>query len=322
VEAGGQQVRLSASIGICASDGDTTMSDLLRNADLAMYQAKARGKDQWAMYELAMSVDALKRLELEADLLRALERDELRLVYQPVIDLESETVVGFEALIRWHHPTLGIVPPDDFIPLAEENGMIVPIGKWVLETACATGARWWVKNPSLHMAVNISGRQLGVKSIVDDVACALERSGLPASSLILEITETSLVQEPTLAAARLRELRALGVRLAIDDFGTGYSSLSYIRQFPIDILKIDRSFIETIDDAGRVPPLVGALLALGRTLDVEIVAEGIEHTAQHQLLQQQHCAFGQGFLFARPLSETDAGELIDHPDLLETTKPG
>jgi diguanylate cyclase (GGDEF)-like protein/PAS domain S-box-containing protein len=312
VEAGGHRVRLSASVGICVADGQTSVTDLLRNADLAMYRAKARGKDQWILYEPEMSIDALKRLEMEADLIRAVERDQLVLEYQPVLDLGNETVVGFEALLRWHHPTLGVIPPDEFIPIAEENGMILPIGSWVLDTACAAAARWTrEKQASLHIAVNVSGRQLGSEHLVGDVVDALERSGLPPSSLILEITETSLVREPTVAAARLRQLREVGVRLAIDDFGTGYSSLSYLRQFPVDILKIDRSFIETIGESERIPPLVQALLELGRTLDVEIVAEGIERQDQHDLLAGQACEFGQGFLFAKPLSEAAADAFID-----------
>jgi diguanylate cyclase (GGDEF)-like protein len=320
VEAGGHQVLLSASVGICVAEGGTSVTDLLRNADLAMYRAKARGKDQCILYEPEMSVDALKRLQLEADLIRAVERDELTLVYQPVVDLASETVVGFEALIRWHHPTLGLISPDQFIPVAEENGMILPIGRWVIDTACATAARWVrEKEPGLHIAVNVSGRQLSSGQIVGDVARAIETTGLPPSALILEITETSLVREPEIAAARLAELRELGVRLAIDDFGTGYSSLSYLRQFPVDILKIDRSFIDTINETEHIPPLVQALLSLGRTLDVAIVAEGIEHRAQHELLQGQRCAFGQGFLFAQPLGAEEAELLIGRPDMAGTS---
>ena len=311
---------LSASVGICVAEGGTSVTDLLRNADLAMYRAKARGKDQWILYEPEMSVDALKRLQLEADLIRAVERDELTLVYQPVVDLAAETVVGFEALIRWHHPTLGLISPDQFIPVAEDNGMILPIGRWVIETACATAARWVrEKEPGLHIAVNVSGRQLSSGQIVGDVARAIETTGLPPSALILEITETSLVREPEIAAARLAELRELGVRLAIDDFGTGYSSLSYLRQFPVDILKIDRSFIDTINETEHIPPLVRALLSLGRTLDVEIVAEGIEHRAQHELLQGQRCAFGQGFLFAQPLGVEEAELLIGRADMAGTS---
>ena len=320
IEAGGHQLRVTASIGMCVGDGDTTVSDLLRNSDLAMYQAKSHGKDQWVRYEPDMSVDALKRLELETDMATALEAQQFALVYQPVVDLATETVVGFEALIRWHHPTLGLINPDDFIPIAEDNGMILPIGEWVLDQACTTAAGWERDRPGLHMAVNISGRQLGSETIIGDVSRALERSGLPAACLILEITETSLVREPEVAAARLRQLRSLGIRLAIDDFGTGYSSINYLRQFPVDIIKIDRSFIDTINDADQVPPLVRALLALGHTLEVGIVAEGVEHEAQHHLLQTQHCEFGQGFFFARPMSESDAQSLIHRmkPDEITT----
>jgi diguanylate cyclase (GGDEF)-like protein/PAS domain S-box-containing protein len=311
VEAAGHQIRLSASLGICRADGDMSVSDVVRNADLAMYQAKAAGKDRWVRWEPAMSEHAVQRLELEVDLLEAIDAGQMRVVYQPVVDLGSESIAGFEALLRWDHPTLGEIPPDRFIPIAEESGMILPLGRWVLQQACAAAARWRRdRDTDLHIAVNVSGRQLGSSAVVTDVAETLAASGLPASALVLEITESSLVEDPARAATRLWELRDLGVRLAIDDFGTGYSSLSYLRQFPVDILKIDRSFIDSIEDPGRLPPLVRALLALGRTLDVEIVAEGIERSVQRDLLQRQHCDFGQGFLFARPLSEQEADELV------------
>jgi EAL domain-containing protein (putative c-di-GMP-specific phosphodiesterase class I) len=219
--------------------------------------------------------------------------------------------VGFEALLRWQHPELGLILPDQFIRIAEENGMIIPIGRWVLRDACNTAASWARRHHGdFTMAVNLSARQLASAELLDDVRQALQDSGLAASRLVLEMTETSLVQDAPLAAARLHQLRALGVRLAIDDFGTGYSSLSYLRQFPVDILKIDRSFINTITDREKIPAIVRGLLDLGRTLQLETVAEGIESDAQLGQLRDQNCELGQGYLFARPLPADEAEQLL------------
>jgi EAL domain-containing protein (putative c-di-GMP-specific phosphodiesterase class I) len=222
-------------------------------------------------------------------------------------------VVGFEALLRWHHPALGLVGPDRFIPLAEGNGQIVPIGRWVLLDACRTAARWqeaYPAEPPLSMAVNVSARQLAADDLVHHVAEALADSGLPPSSLVLELTETSLIHDPLAVTGRLRDLRALGVRLAVDDFGTGYSSLSHLRQFPIDILKIDRSFVDAITDGDELPAILRGLLDLSRTLDLETVAEGIESDAQRERLRDENCELGQGFLFAHPLPADEAEELL------------
>ncbi|MGZ4761176.1 MAG: putative bifunctional diguanylate cyclase/phosphodiesterase, partial [Ilumatobacteraceae bacterium] len=253
-----------------------------------------------------------QQLELENDLRMALEKHQFRLMYQPVIELQTNMVVGFEALIRWDHPTIGVIDPDAFIHIAEGNGTIVAIGKWVLEEACRTAAKWQSTYPhsQLTMAVNLSARQIATPDLVDHVAKALEESGLPPSSLVLEMTESVLVQDAAVAAERLGELRGLGVRLAIDDFGTGYSSLSYLRQFPIDILKIDKSFTETITDKSLTPAIVRGLLDLAKTLRIATVAEGIEFDVQRDSLRDQHCDYGQGFLFARPLNIDDASALI------------
>jgi diguanylate cyclase (GGDEF)-like protein/PAS domain S-box-containing protein len=312
VDVGARTVRVTASIGIAVGDADRSRSALLRNADIAMYRAKATGKDRAVRYEPAMRVEAVERVRLETDLYTALERNEFHLVYQPVVELESERVVGFEALLRWQHPTLGVICPDRFIPIAEETGLIVPIGAWVLAEACRTGARWQRRDSGrpLHMSVNVSGRQLASAELVGDVARALRQADFDPALLVLEMTETSLVQDPAAAAGRLHRLRALGVRLAVDDFGTGYSSLSYLRQFPVDILKIDRSFIDTIDEPGKVPPIVRGLLELSRTLGLETVAEGIELELQRDQLRDAHCELGQGFLFARPLSAAEAEALL------------
>ena len=305
-------VVLSASIGITYGDLDATASSMLRDADIAMYQSKSNGKSRWTVYDAAMRLAVLERLELETDLVSALQEHQFHLVYQPIIELLTEEIVGFEALLRWHHPTKGLVGPDAFIPIAEENGTIVPIGKWVLEEACRKAAEFRTRHPGrrLSMAVNLSTRQIATIDIVEHVALALQQSGFPAESLVLEMTESALVEDATTAATRLHQLRALGVRLAIDDFGTGYSSLSYLRQFPIDILKIDRSFVSSITDGESLPAIVRGLLDLGKTLQLETVAEGIELGVQRDSLRDQNCEFGQGFLFARPLSVAECETLL------------
>ena len=308
----GHRVALSASLGIAVGDDGSTSASLLRDADVAMYQAKTGGKGRWVLFDPGMRIAAVRRLELEDDLQYALDRGEFVLHYQPVVELETERIVGFEALLRWQHPVLGLVEPDRFIPLAEDNGLIVPIGRWVIQEAARTAARWrgFDRTYPITMAVNISARQLASASLVTDVADALSSAGLEPSALVLEMTETVLVHDPTTAAERLHQLRRLGVRLAIDDFGTGYSSLSYLRQFPVDILKIDRSFINTITERSKVPAIVRGLLDLGRTLQLETVAEGVELPFQQRQLRDQQCDLAQGFLFARPLPAAEAELLL------------
>ena len=309
---GDRDVTLSASLGIAHSDSLATASSLLRDADVAMYQAKTTGKSRWVLYESAMRASAVERLQLENDMARMVEDNQLSLVYQPVVELETNRIVGFEALVRWEHPTLGTIMPDHFIPAAEDNGMIIAIGEWVLQTACRTVAGWRDRHPGpLTMAVNLSARQLAARELLDHVQDALRAAHLDPAALVLEMTETALVQDPAQAAAALHQLRTLGVRLAIDDFGTGYSSLSYLRQFPVDILKIDRSFINMIVDRDMVPAIVRGLLDLGRTLQLETVAEGIESSAQLAQLRDERCEFGQGFLFARPLRAEEAERLLE-----------
>jgi diguanylate cyclase (GGDEF)-like protein/PAS domain S-box-containing protein len=312
VTLGGQALVANASVGIAVSDPAATSASLLRDADVAMYKAKAAGKGRRVLYQPDMRLAAVQRLELEGDLSSALRRGELRLVYQPVVALADERVTGFEALLRWEHPRLGDVPPDRFVPVAEETGAIVPIGRWILAEACHTAARWQAEYPGdepLTMSVNVSGRQLVEPLLVDDVTAALRASGLDPRSLVLEVTETALVTDVVGAAARLQALRGLGVSIAIDDFGTGYSSLNYLRQFPVDILKIDRSFISGITDRDEIPAIVRGLLDLGRTLDLAMVAEGVELDVQRDLLRAEDCRLAQGFLFARPLERHDA-ELV------------
>ncbi|MBL8776393.1 MAG: EAL domain-containing protein [Acidimicrobiales bacterium] len=312
IQVQGTPLAVGASIGIAVghAGGDV----LLRNADVAMYQAKATGKRRWVLFDDDMRAAAVERLRLDADLHRALDRGEMALHYQPIVELESGELTGFEALLRWHHPELGLIAPDRFIPVAEENGTIVPIGAWVLATACRTAAAWRAARPdgrTLTISVNVSSRQLAGDGFVTVVEDALADTGLDPSTLVLELTESYLMLDPERAAARLRSLSALGVRLAVDDFGTGYSSLSYLREFPVDILKIDRSFVATISEDEEVPSLIRAVLDLCRTMGLDAVAEGIEEPHQLDQLLVERCPLGQGFLFDRPLTEEAARALVE-----------
>jgi diguanylate cyclase (GGDEF)-like protein/PAS domain S-box-containing protein len=307
-----QEIRVSASIGIATTAQTDSVAEVLRDADVAMYRAKAQGKGRWVVHDSDMRVAATERQRLEVDLPKATAAGQMRLEYQPVVELDGERLIGFEALLRWDHPALGLIVPDRFIPIAEETGAICEIGAWVLRTACATAAAWGDRSPDLEltMAVNVSGRQLASDQIITDVTDALEAAGLEPSALVLEMTETALIEDPAATSALLHHLHDIGVRLAIDDFGTGYSSLSYLRQFPVDILKIDRSFVATITDQASIPAIVRGLIDLGHTLDLEIVAEGVEERIQQDQLRGEDCALGQGFLFARPLSRGAAESLV------------
>jgi diguanylate cyclase (GGDEF)-like protein/PAS domain S-box-containing protein len=331
----GGDVSVSASVGVAYGAG--TAEHLLRDADVAMYDAKAAGRGRYEVFDPTAHRADFNRLRLESDLVHAIERDQLRVLYQPVVELRAEAVVGFEALLRWEHPELGTISPLDFIPIAEETGVIVPIGHWVLDQACAQARRWQQTQPRpipLTMAVNVSARQLQESSFVDEVQNAVDAHFLPPSSLTLEITESVLLDESAIIRDRLVELKRTGVRLAIDDFGTGYSSLSYLRQFPVDILKIDRTFTSLIEGPGPIPPLLEGLVFLGRQLGLELVAEGIELPEQSAQLHRLGCFLGQGFLWAAPLDVAEAEELLGHrrssstpthpdpdPRVLEMTTP-
>jgi diguanylate cyclase (GGDEF)-like protein len=305
----GRRVSISAGLGLAGAETEATPSMVLRDADIALHRAKAAGRGRLVVFHTEMRTAALERVRLEADLAQALERGELHLAFQPVLALDSERLVGFEALLRWTHTTLGAIPPDMFIPIAESTGLIHEFGQWVLEQACHTTAAWQRSYPDvqpLSIAVNISGRQLEAEDFSRFVAEVLDSSGLPPHSLVLELTETTLVDDPTRAAADLGRLRELGIRLAIDDFGTGYASLAYLSQFPVDIVKIDRSFIATITEADHRPAIVRGMLELARTLGLETIAEGVDSAIQRDRLRAERCDMVQGYLFARPLDYPEA----------------
>jgi EAL domain-containing protein (putative c-di-GMP-specific phosphodiesterase class I) len=268
-----------------------------------MYMAKRDGKGGYRVFEESMHHEALERLELRADLQRAIDADQFELVYQPVVRLADMSVSGVEALLRWRHPSKGVVTPAQFIPAAEEMGLIIPIGQWVLREAFTQAVvlqQQFPSTPPLTMAVNLSPRQLNQGDIVGDVRRAIRDTGVDPSTLVLEITESLMMADTDMAVQRLEEMKGLGVRLAMDDFGTGYSSLSYLSRFPVDILKMDRSFLEAESDADS--GLAAAVVALGETLSMQVVAEGIELPTQMASLRELGCELGQGFLFARPMS--------------------
>jgi diguanylate cyclase (GGDEF)-like protein len=303
----GRELAVAASIGIALSEAGTeTADDLLRNADLAMYRAKAAGGGA-RQYAPEMHAGMIDRLELESDLRQALARDQLYLVYQPIVDLQTGRLSGAEALLRWQHPTRGVVSPAEFIPVAESSGMIVPIGEWVLRQACRDARRWDEirGGEQLSVSVNLSGRQLQTSELPSVVPQALLEAGLAPGRLTLEMTESVLIDRNDETLALLHELRRIGVRLAIDDFGTGYSSLSYLHRFPVDVVKIDRSFIESLTGEADDTSLVGSIIRIGQGLRVSTVAEGIEDATQLAALQRLGCDNGQGYHFARPMSVSD-----------------
>jgi diguanylate cyclase (GGDEF)-like protein len=297
-------LKLTASIGIAAGDREAA-EELLRDADVAMYQAKWDGRHRYVLFEAGMQTAVQSRMELEMDLRGALENDEFYLVYQPTFSLHDMTPTGMEALIRWRNATRGTVQPNDFIPLLEETGLIVEIGKWVLQEACAQGVRWHEAGHPIGVAVNVSARQLDTDEFVLDVERTLRDSGLQAPMLTIEITESALMRDVQQTAARLAKVKELGVRVAIDDFGTGYSSMASLQQLSVDALKIDRSFITQMTHNKEGETIIRTLVQLGKALSIETLAEGIEQTHELSLLQGQRCDSGQGFLFARPLEQAD-----------------
>ncbi len=312
----GHELLVTTSIGIAFGGSDENLpGSLLRNADLAMYRAKEAGKNSQAMFESGMNVRALERLQLEEDLRRALEREEFRVYYQPEVSLEDGRIMGFEALVRWEHPERGLVSPQEFIPVAEETGLIVPLGQWVLEEACRQAREWQERytgfaDPSPAISVNLSARQFKQPGLADSIAEVLRKNGLEPRCLILEITESMMVTDVDSAIITLRELRELGVKIAIDDFGTGYSSLAYLKRFPVDYLKIDRSFV---DGLGRDPTdkgLVSAAITLAHYLGLEAVAEGVETAEQLEHLRELGCKLAQGYYFWKPSPGETASEIL------------
>ncbi|MGH2674776.1 MAG: putative bifunctional diguanylate cyclase/phosphodiesterase, partial [Actinomycetota bacterium] len=300
----GREVSIRASVGITLDTHGEEADTLLRNADVAMYTAKRRGKGRYQVFESSMHVEMVERLELTAHLARAVEQHEFTLEYQPIVDLETQSIEGIEALVRWRHPTRGLLSPSEFIPLAEDTGLIVPLGWAILREACTRAAGWQVEgHPPLAISVNLSPKQLTDPNLVGEVDRSLQASGLDPGCLILEITEDVLMHETEATLQTLRELKKLGVRLAIDDFGTGYSSLSYLERFPVDMLKIAKTFVDQLGNGTPRSPLVEAVIRLGEALGLRTVAEGIETAEQLDRLRGLHCKQGQGFLFARPLDE-------------------
>lgn len=309
----GREITASVSIGVvvpCGEGLEVGPEEVLRQADIALYRAKATGKARYALFTPSMHADALTRLDLEVALRRAVERGELCLHYQPEVDLASGAIVGMEALVRWQHPARGLLAPSEFVPLAEETGLIIPIGRWVLTEACRQARAWLARYPGgtpWVMSVNLSARQFLHPALVDEVAQILHDTRLEASRLRLEVTETVAMQDASAAAATLAQLKALGVGLALDDFGTGYSSLSYLRRFPLDVVKLDRSFIEDLRHDRATVAIVRAVVGAAHELGLEVVAEGIETREQLASAYLVHCDRGQGYYFARPLEAAAMG---------------
>src|SRR5207302_11100010 len=299
--------------GAVGPRGKSQPEEPLRDADPAMYHAKGLGRARHAVFDPAMHAHARARLQLDTDLRRAIERDELRLHYQPVVSLRSGQIVGCEALIVWEHPTRGTIPPGDFIPTAEETGLIVPIGRWALSQACQDAKSWndaLTRGPGVYVAVNLSAKQLVASELLEDVRGALAASGLEARRLKLEVTESVIMEQAGPAALLLTQLKSLSVGLLLDDFGTGYSSLSYLHNFRFDTLKIDRSFVSRLELSGKNAEIVRTIVSLARALQMEVVAEGVENISQLQQLQELQVQSAQGYWFSRPLESRAFGELL------------
>lgn len=311
-----QDIFISASIGIALSDGDYSEPDhMIRDADTAMYRAKANGRSRYAVFNQSMHDEAIRRLRLETDLRHAIERDEFRLHYQPLVRLGTGAIEGFEALIRWEHPERGMVSPADFIPIAEETGLIVPIGRWVLREACRQLADWRCRLPisdDLSISVNISRNHMAAPDLLDQIRNLLDEFQLEGRHINLEITESVIMENPESVLRILSEIRSLGMELHMDDFGTGYSSLSCLHHFPISKLKIDREFIKTMGEDEEHTAIVHAIIALAHHLRLQVTAEGIETRAQLEQILAMGCEYGQGFYFAKPLVPSDVESVLTH----------
>jgi predicted signal transduction protein with EAL and GGDEF domain len=323
----GQEFRITASVGITTypKDGNDEPS-LMKNADVAMYQAKAEGKNNFQFYSEELNANSFERLTLESSLRQALERQEFELHYQPKIDFPTGRISGVEALLRWRHQELGMLGPTRFISIAEETGLIVPIGRWVLKNACQQNIAWHREGlPELTMAVNLSARQFNDENLLQDVADILDETGMDAALLELEITESMLMHNVEKAIKTLNGLKQIGVRLAIDDFGTGYSSLSNLKKFPINTIKVDRSFIRDIPGNPEDMGITDAIIAMGRTLSLTVVAEGVETKEQAEFLRQRACDEFQGFYFSKAVQPAEFAKLLraqEISDAPETSQAG
>ena len=299
----GSDLRISASIGVAFATRDDGVEELLRNADVAMYSAKSQGKGRYAIFVAEMPDVANKRLQVEAELAEALTEDQFQLHYQPIIELRSGYLLGVEALVRWRHPARGLVSPGEFLGIAEGSGQMIELGRWVLRQACAEVKAWQSRLPEgrqVRLAVNVSVGQLRDSDLVGDVTRAIQDSGLDAGCLVIEVTESVLMHNTESMLAKLNQLNKLGVRIAIDDFGTGYSSLAYLHRFPIDIVKIDRSFIERLGGVEDGAELTRAIITLGDSLGLEVIAEGVEVESQQRELIELGCVAGQGYFYSKP----------------------
>jgi diguanylate cyclase (GGDEF)-like protein len=306
----GRRLVVTASVGVAMGDRSTA-EELLRDADIAMYRAKWEGKNGYVVFESGMQDAVQSRMELEMDLRDAFEKNEFFVVYQPTFNLSEMVPTGMEALIRWRHPSRGVVQPDDFVPLLEETGLIIDVGRWVMREACSQGAEWREAGRPIGVAVNVAARQLDRDEFVEEVSEALSESGLEPNALTIEITETTIMANAEDTAGRLAAIKELGVRVAIDDFGTGYSSLAYLQRFPVDALKIDRSFIAKMRHDSEGETLIRTLVQLGKSLSIETLAEGIEQAHELSLLREENCDTGQGFLFARPLDMDECESFLE-----------
>ncbi len=320
---GGRKIFTSVSIGIAMGNSSySEAEEILRDADIAMYQAKESGKD-YVIFDKIMHTRAVTRMQLETDLRTAIERRELCVYYQPIIDLEKMRLAGFEALMRWNHPTRGLVPPGEFIPVCEDTGLIVPFTLWILDESCRQLAEWNREYPEtpLMMSVNLSGKHFAQNDLVEQISDVLAETGINPVNLKLELTESAVMENADRIILMLRELKKLGVQLSIDDFGTGYSSLSYLHRFPIDTLKIDRSFVSEMETGSENGEIVRTIIALAKTLRMNVVAEGIESIHQIHQLQILNCEYGQGFLFSRPVPQREAEKLLSDQNRWQNIMP-
>jgi EAL domain-containing protein (putative c-di-GMP-specific phosphodiesterase class I) len=307
-----QEFHISASIGVSSypDDGNDPQT-LMKNADIAMYRAKEQGKNNFQFYSAQINLHSIERLTLESSLRRALERNEFLVHYQPKVDIASGRITGVEALVRWQQPVQGLIPPAQFIQLAEETGLIVPIGEWVLKTACAQNKAWQLEGwAPVRVAVNLSPRQFAHENLLEDIARVLKQTGLDPAFLELEITESVVMRNPEQAVLLLNRLKAFGIHLSVDDFGTGYSSLNYLKRFPLDTLKIDRTFIRDLPGDGDDAAITQAIIAMAHSLRLSVVAEGVETAEQLSFLRDYGCDEFQGYYFSRPQPAKDIAPLL------------